>query len=245
MAAAPPRHVLVATDLSDQAGLAVRRAAQLGEQHDAQVTAVHVLPSGLDAELSSPSSACAPTSTGSSVPRSATVSLITVVGLITIGGSTYLIMYSHQIYQRIRRWLAVFERSRTYPTEPAGDDTDVDVILYRLGRFGSHLADRLGHTGYRILAVDFDPYCVTANTRDGVTAVFGSAEDIHLLDTLPLARARYVISTIPALDTKGRCCWGNSPQPLQSPDRGGPAATSAQTSSYRPGSEDADFVEND
>jgi TrkA-N domain len=94
------------------------------------------------------------------------------------------------------------------------------VILYGLGRFGSHLADRLGHTGYRILAVDFDPYCVTANTRDGVTAVFGSAEDIHLLDTLPLARARYVISTIPALDTKGRCCWGNSPQPLQSPDRG-------------------------
>jgi Kef-type K+ transport system membrane component KefB len=94
----------------------------------------------------------------------ATVSLITVVGLITIAGSTYLIMYSHQIYQRIQRWLIVFERSRTYPTEPAADDTDVDVILYGLGRFGSHLADRLSHTGHRILAVDFDPYRVTANT---------------------------------------------------------------------------------
>jgi len=51
MDAAPPRHVLVATDLSDRAGSAVRRAAQLAEQHDAQVTALHVLPAGLDAEL--------------------------------------------------------------------------------------------------------------------------------------------------------------------------------------------------
>jgi len=141
----------------------------------------------------------------------ATVSLITVVGLITIGGSTYLIMYSHQIYLRIQRFLAVFERSRPGLAELAGDDTGIDVILYGLGRFGSHLADRLSHTGYRILAVDFDPHRVSANTRDGVTAVFGSAEDIHLLDTLPLARARYVISSPSAVSVSPRT--GTRPSP--------------------------------
>ncbi|MEV5743872.1 cation:proton antiporter family protein [Microbispora rosea] len=130
-----------------------------------------------------------------------TVSLITVVGMITIGGSTYLIMYSHQIYDRVNRWLEVFERTGTRHTEPVGDDNDIDVILYGLGRFGSHLADRLSHTGHRTLAIDFDPQQVAANTRAGVTTLFGSAEDIHLLEALPLDRARYVISTIPALDT--------------------------------------------
>lgn len=48
---APPRRILVATDLSEQAGSAVRRAGQLAAEHAAQLTAVHVLPAGLDAEL--------------------------------------------------------------------------------------------------------------------------------------------------------------------------------------------------
>jgi nucleotide-binding universal stress UspA family protein len=47
----PPRRILVATDLSEESGLAVRRAAQLGEQHGAQVTALHVVSSGIDPEL--------------------------------------------------------------------------------------------------------------------------------------------------------------------------------------------------
>ncbi|GAB3473715.1 cation:proton antiporter [Amycolatopsis cihanbeyliensis] len=130
----------------------------------------------------------------------ATVSLITVVGLITIGGSTYLIMYSHQIYRRIQRWLGVFERSGSRRTEPP-DDSGIDVILFGLGRFGSHLADRLNEIGHRSLAVDFDPHQVATNTRDGVTTMFGSAEDVHFLESLPLARARYIISAIPDLAT--------------------------------------------
>lgn len=130
----------------------------------------------------------------------ATVSLITVVGLITIGGSTYLIMYSHPIYDRLKRWLSVFERhdSREPPVSAADD---VDVILFGLGRFGSRLADRLSRSGQRVLAVDFDPHQVKANTRGGVTAMFGSAEDIHLLEALPLSRAKYVVSAIPSLET--------------------------------------------
>lgn len=47
----PPRRILVATDLSAQAGRAVQRAAQLGAEHKAQITALHVLPKGLDPEL--------------------------------------------------------------------------------------------------------------------------------------------------------------------------------------------------
>ena len=130
---------------------------------------------------------------------SATVSLITVVGLITIGLSTYMILYSHQLYDRLRRWLAVFERRGVRPPDPVSTDGDVDIILFGLGRFGSHLADRLTGAGYRVLAVDFDPYVVKAHTIDGLTTMYGSAEDIHLLEALPLDRARYVVSAIPVL----------------------------------------------
>ncbi len=132
---------------------------------------------------------------------SATVSLITVVGLITIGGSTYMIMYSHQLYDRLSRWLSVFERSGSRAPEHPDTSDDFDVILFGLGRFGGHLDQRLNSAGHRVLAVDYDPHAVKTNNRDGVTAMFGSAEDVDLLAALPLDRAKYVVSAIPIQQT--------------------------------------------
>jgi predicted Kef-type K+ transport protein len=131
----------------------------------------------------------------------ATVGLVTVVGLITIGASTYLILYSHQIYERIKRWLRVFEWTESRKVALDDSESDVDVILYGLGRFGGRMADQLSSAGFRVLAVDFDPEQVAANRRHGVAAVFGSAEDVHFLESLPLASARYVVSTIPIPET--------------------------------------------
>jgi Kef-type K+ transport system membrane component KefB len=127
----------------------------------------------------------------------ATVSLITIVGLITIGGSTYMIMYSHQLYDRLKRWLSIFERHGSRKSVPVDKHSHIDVILFGLGRFGTHLADHLADGGYRTLAVDFDPHQVRTNTRQGVTTMFGSADDVHQLDALPLHDAKYVISAIP------------------------------------------------
>ncbi|MCH9640944.1 MAG: cation:proton antiporter [Actinomycetia bacterium] len=132
---------------------------------------------------------------------SSTVSLITVVGLITIGGSTYMIMYSHQLYDWFKRWLSVFERRDSATPDGGGADDYYDVVVFGLGRFGGHLAQRLSDAGHRILAVDYDPHAVRSNDREGVTAMFGSAEDVDLLAALPLNQARYVVSAIPILET--------------------------------------------
>ncbi|MFE7765331.1 cation:proton antiporter [Streptomyces sp. NPDC057438] len=131
----------------------------------------------------------------------ATLSLITVVGLITIGGSTYLILYSQQIYARLERWLTVLERTGARKRDLERHEREIDVILYGLGRFGGAIADRLGRAGHRVLAVDYDPHRVASSAREGVTAVFGSAEDMHFLESLPLSQARCVISTMPLPET--------------------------------------------
>ncbi|WP_460357254.1 cation:proton antiporter domain-containing protein [Mycobacterium sp. ZZG] len=131
----------------------------------------------------------------------ATVSLITVVGLLTIAVSAYMTTYSDSIYERSKRWLSHFERQRQREHVAAGADGDFDVILFGLGRFGSHLAERLTGAGHRVLGVDFDPHGVSTHRRRGVSTAFGSAEDLDLLEALPLDRARYVISAIPSLQT--------------------------------------------
>lgn len=131
----------------------------------------------------------------------ATLSLITVVGLVTIAASTYLTTYSDPIFERCRRWLAVLERTHPRESETAENTDDFDVVLFGLGRFGSHLAERLSGAGHRVLGVDFDVHGVRTHRRKGVAMAFGSAEDLDLLQALPLERAKYVVSAIPVLQT--------------------------------------------
>ncbi|MBX7452014.1 cation:proton antiporter [Mycolicibacterium sp. 3033] len=131
----------------------------------------------------------------------ATVSLITVVGLVTITASTYLTTYDQQIYARLQRWLSKLERSHGTRVQDDASIDDTDVIVFGLGRFGSHLAERLVEAGHRVLGVDFDPHGVASHRERGVVATYGSAEDAALLDALPLAQALYVISAIPVLRT--------------------------------------------
>jgi len=129
--------------------------------------------------------------------------LITMVGLITIGLSTYLILYSHPIYNRVARWLKIFERKipqREMNGEARSTIPAVDVILFGLGRYGSHIARHLRERGLNILGVDFNPATVADWQRQGLRSVYGDAEDSEYPGTLPLNQAHWVVSTIPQLD---------------------------------------------
>ena len=131
--------------------------------------------------------------------------LITLVGLITIGLSTYLILYSHPLYERFGTWLQIFERTTPH-REQEEDDTsrealNPDVILCGLGRYGSRMAEGLRKKGYVVLGVDFDPEVVALWHAQGWPAFYGDAADPNLPGSLPLTRTRWVVSTIPATST--------------------------------------------
>jgi Kef-type K+ transport system membrane component KefB len=70
------------------------------------------------------------------------VGLVTLVGLVTIGLSTYAILYSHPLYERLAPVLRVFERSSTRPDAAEPPDR-FDVIVYGYGRFGRNLVGHL------------------------------------------------------------------------------------------------------
>ncbi|MEA5445878.1 cation:proton antiporter family protein [Gammaproteobacteria bacterium AB-CW1] len=127
-----------------------------------------------------------------------TVGLVTLVGLITIGLSTYLIIYSHPIYDRIAPWLRIFERERMpQQDQDSQKEAAVDVIVCGLGRFGYDLAMKLSDRDIQVLGVDFDPSAVDGLLAEEVRACYGDAEDPELAERLPLSHARMVISTIP------------------------------------------------
>ncbi len=126
------------------------------------------------------------------------VGLITLVGLITISASTYMIIYSHTLYEWIAPWLKLFERRHPHREQGQGDlpeDGVADVILFGMGRYGFGIARTLRGRGSRVLSVDFNPELVRSGDPMGHPVLYGDAEDPEFIATLPYARAAWVICT--------------------------------------------------
>ncbi|UYN84486.1 MAG: cation:proton antiporter [Microcella sp.] len=132
------------------------------------------------------------------------VGLVTLVGLITIAGSTYMILYSKQLYSWLEPALRIFERRTTLP-EQQFDSERYDAIVYGHGRFGGQLVRELVQSGCSVLVVEWDPYArveIETEQLDGtVSVVFGDANSTEFPEALPIRHARWIISTLPDADT--------------------------------------------
>lgn len=126
--------------------------------------------------------------------------LVTLVGLITIGVSTYMILYSFPLYRLLSPFLSIFERKIPFAEkedEDAAGKVDYDVILFGSGRFGTSLAERLLARQRKILVVDFDPSVVDRWRSQNVTALYGDVDDPDLLEHVPLDNAPWVVISMP------------------------------------------------
>lgn len=131
--------------------------------------------------------------------NSDTLGLITLVGLITISASTYMILYSHPLYEWLSPWLGLFERKQAHREDAhhsQRQEREIDVILFGLGRYGAGIAGEVRRRGHRVLGVDFDPELVRRLARDGYAARYGDAEDPEFLATLPFTKVRWVLSSV-------------------------------------------------
>ncbi|MGC9057842.1 MAG: cation:proton antiporter [Candidatus Micrarchaeia archaeon] len=130
------------------------------------------------------------------------LSLVTGVGIITIAGSTYFILYSNKIYPFISGFLSIFERKRTVDTkEVMAKKKQYDVILFGYNRIGYSIVDAFGKLKKNYLVVDYNPDVIADLTRKRIPCIYGDANDIELLDDLNLSRVSFIVSTIPSLDT--------------------------------------------
>jgi Kef-type K+ transport system membrane component KefB len=134
-----------------------------------------------------------------------TMGLITLIGLITIGLSAYMILYSQWLYERLAPALGSFNVGGLRIAKPLNDaglvsTPPIDTIVFGLGRYGRNLAQELQSRGRKVLGVDFDPGRVRFWSQRGLQTLYGDLEDAELFHALPLADAQWVVSTIPERD---------------------------------------------
>ncbi len=127
------------------------------------------------------------------------LSLVTLVGLITIFGSTYLILYSDKIYKYLSPYLSIFERKSA--KEKKLEVVKYPIVLFGGNRVGFDFIEEFKKIGKPFLVVDHDPENVETLRRQGINVDYGDAMDIDYLDSLELSQIELVVSTIPDPET--------------------------------------------
>jgi hypothetical protein len=129
-----------------------------------------------------------------------TLGLITTVGVVTIALSTYLILNSHWLFERLEPWLGIFEREAPKDPSLGPEGPRPEVIVIGLGRYGGEIVRSLADGGVRALGVDFDPEALERVRSMGVPVIYGDADDPDLAEVLPLEEARWIVSSVRTTD---------------------------------------------
>jgi len=100
-----------------------------------------------------------------------TLSLITLVGLITISASTYLILYAEKIFSKIEWFLKILELKKT-PNSKELLDEKHQILLFGYDRVGQEFVRAFSTLNKPFLVIDINPLSIEKlnqkNIMDGI-----------------------------------------------------------------------------
>ncbi len=127
------------------------------------------------------------------------LSLVTIVGLITISGSTYLILYSDKIYPYLSKYLSIFERKKARKNE--SKTKDYDIVLFGYNRIGYDILKSFKKLKKKFLVVDYNPETALELSKRKIAFKYGDVDDEEFLNELNLSKTKMVVSTVPDVES--------------------------------------------
>ncbi len=121
-------------------------------------------------------------------------SIVTLVALITIGVSSYLMKYDDVLYRRLERLLRVFER-RTAHERPHKQQL-YEAILFGYHHGGHEFLQLFRDTKQRYIVVDYDPEIIEHLETQGIRHAYGDATDSEFMEDINAGKAKFAASTI-------------------------------------------------
>lgn len=136
-------------------------------------------------------------SLGQVVPN--VLSMVTLVGLVTIFISSYFILYSDTFYRHLAKYLQIFERKGA--REKNLHTKSYSVFLIGSNRIGNEFIRHFQEEKKDFMVIEHDPEVIGELALNKINYTYGDAHDPDLLDELKMHEAELVVSTVPDLDT--------------------------------------------
>ena len=120
------------------------------------------------------------------------VSVITLVALITIGISTYLMKYDDELFRFLENHLKIFERKNL--KERKQKHALYPIILFGYHKGGHEFMRVFRDMRQRYLVVDYDPDIIEHLDQQGIRHAYGDATDEEFLEEINAGKAQLVVS---------------------------------------------------
>jgi hypothetical protein len=128
------------------------------------------------------------------------LSLIAIVGIVTIAVSSYMILYNHQLYawSQRRGLLRAFRAKQQAPATDEVAPLEGHIIVVGMNSLGRMIVQALAQAGESVVAIDTDARKL-ADLE--VPTLVGDVQYLSLLEEARLAHARLLVSTLRIEDT--------------------------------------------
>lgn len=127
------------------------------------------------------------------------LSFVTLIGLITIAGSTYMIIYSDKLFSLFSGFLTLFERKKLREREIVKEG--YKYVLLGYNRIGFSIIRAFSKITKKYLVVDFNPKVIKDLKKMRIKAIYGDVDDSDFLRDLGISKASLIVSTIPEFET--------------------------------------------
>ena len=123
------------------------------------------------------------------------MNLSILVAIFTIGISSYILYHAHSIFNRISRYLSLFEGNRRDRDSEITDS--YEVVLFGYHRIGYKLLGTLKKMKVHFAVVDYNPDVIESLIKMKVNCIYGDGGDRDFLNEMKLHKTKLVISTLP------------------------------------------------
>lgn len=125
------------------------------------------------------------------------LAILTLVALLTITVSSYLIEYNEVLYKKLLPFFHKFGKDTARKGNKEMGEEKYDVWVFGYHRMGWKICEGLMAEKKKFAVVDFNPTIIHKLQERGIPCFFGDASDTEFLSELPFEKAKLVISTIP------------------------------------------------
>ncbi|MEK7602935.1 MAG: cation:proton antiporter [Patescibacteria group bacterium] len=122
------------------------------------------------------------------------VAIITMVAIVSIAISSYLIIYADKIFVVLEQALSMFEQRKSHFERESKHHYELVLFGYQKG--GHEFLRVFLSLKKKFVVIDYDPEVIDMLEHRKLPYLYGDATDIELLEEAGLDRARLIVSTI-------------------------------------------------
>lgn len=122
------------------------------------------------------------------------VAIVTMVALISIAISSYLIIYADKLFVLFEHELALFERRKIVHDHEARHAHELILFGYQKG--GHEFVKVFQSLEKRYVVIDYDPEAIDTLENHKFPYLYGDATDAELLEEAGVRHAKLIVSTI-------------------------------------------------